>query len=100
VHVVLLKCVIHPIDTAAHPTVAPGFRWVVMLGDVDPADTAWCANAGWCPTVGEAQAEGDQNAATAARAMQLLGIDVRYAGIHRLASDPIPPGADRLNVIG
>jgi hypothetical protein len=96
---VVLKCVIHPIDTAAHPTVPPGFRWAVMVGDADPADTARCANAGWCPGASEAQAEGDQNAATAARAMQLLGIDVRYAGIHRLASDPIPPGAGQLNVI-
>lgn len=96
----ILKTVVHPIDTAAHPTVPPGFRWAVMVGDVDPADTARCANAGWCPTVGEAQAEGDQNAATAARVMQLLGGDVHYAGVVRLASDPIPAGADRLNIVG
>jgi hypothetical protein len=97
--VVLLKCVIHPINTEAHPTVPPGFRWAVMVGDADPGDTGRCANAGWCPTSGEAQAEGDQNAATAARAMQLLGVDVRYAGVVRLASDPIPPDADQLNLI-
>lgn len=70
-----------------------------MVGDADPADTARCANAGWCPTAGDAQAEGDQNAATAARAMQLLGVDVRYAGVTRLASDPIRPGADQLNIV-
>jgi hypothetical protein len=96
----MLKCVIHPVDTTVHPTVPPGFRWAVMVGDVDPADTANCANAGWCPTAREAEAEGDQNAATAVRAMQLLGINLRYAGVVRLASDPIPAGADRLNVVG
>jgi hypothetical protein len=98
--VVLLKCVLHPINVQAHPTVPPGFRWAVMVGDADPADTARCANAGWCPTAVEAEAEGDQNAATATRALQLLGIDARYAGVTRLASDPIPAGADRLNLIG
>ena len=96
---VVLKCVVHPIDTAAHHSVPPGFRWAVMVGDVDPADTARCANAGWCPTVGEAQAEGDQNAATAVRAAQLLGLDVHYLGVTRLTGDPIPPGADRLNIV-
>jgi hypothetical protein len=32
--------------------------------------------------------------------MQLLGLDVGYAGVARLASDPIPAGGDRLNVVG
>lgn len=97
---VLLKCVLHPINVEAHPSVPPGFRWAVMVGDVDPADTARCANAGWCPTAAEAEAEGDQNAATATRTLQLLGIDAGYTGVTRLASDPIPAGADRLNIIG
>jgi len=96
---VLLTCIVHPINTEAHPTVPSGFRWAVMVGDVDPADMERCANAGWCPTAGEAQAEGDQNAATAARVMQLLGIHATYGGVTRLASDPIPPNADKLNLI-
>lgn len=96
---VLLNVFVHPIDTAAHPSVPPGFRWAVMVGDVEPADMDRSANAGWCPTAQEAAAEGDQNAATAARVLQLLGLDVRYPGVRHLDHDPVPAGHDRINTL-
>lgn len=96
---VLLRVLIHPIDTAAHPSVPPGYRWALMVGDVPPADLTRCANAAWCPTRAEAIQEGDRNGASAARVLQILGHDARYAGVIDLDSDPIPAGADRINTI-
>jgi hypothetical protein len=95
---VLLTTVVHPIDVETHPSVPPGYRWAVMLGP-DPTDMDRCANAGWCPTRGEAEREGDQNAATATRALQLVHALARYGGVHHLDHDPIPTGGDRLNFL-
>lgn len=83
---------VHPIDTAAHPTYPPGWRWAVMIGDGAFSDTSRCANAGWCPTQEEATAEGDQNAATAVAAIQILS--AHYRGVVPLDHDPIPAEAD------
>jgi hypothetical protein len=89
--------VVHPIDTAVHPTVPEGFRWAVMVGPCPPGDMSRCANAGWCPTPDEAIAEGDQNGATTTRALRLAGHNVRYGEavqVMQLDYDPIAPGND------
>jgi hypothetical protein len=96
--VILLRCYVHPIDTRTRSTVPPGFRWAVHVGGGPADDPDRCANAGWCPTAREAEAEGDQNAATATRVLHILGQPARYLGVAHLDSDPIPPGADQLNV--
>jgi hypothetical protein len=94
---VLLICLVHPVDPQAQPTVPPGFRWAVMLGP--GLDLDMCANAGWAPDARAAEAEGDQNAATATRVLQLIGFRARYGGVKHLDHDPIPPGADRINLV-
>lgn len=94
---ILLVTVVHPIDVEAHPTVPPGWRWAAMVGEGAFSDMDRCANAGWCPTEGEAVAEGDQNAATAVRALRLSGVPVEYRGVIHLDHDPIPPGGDRVS---
>jgi hypothetical protein len=96
---VLLTVVVHPIDTAAHPTNPPGYRWALMLGDGPPEQLDRCANAHWAPTRAEAETEGDRNGASAARVLQMLGQSARYGGVQHLDHDPIPAGADRLNII-
>lgn len=96
---VLLTVVVHPIDTSAHPSCSPGFRWAVMVGEGDFADLSRCANAGSAPTREEAQIRGDQCGATAARALILAETPARYGGIVDLDHDPIPAGNDWLNVI-
>lgn len=93
----LVTCIVHPIDAEAHSTIPAGWRWAVMIGEGAPSDVDRCANAGWAPTAAGATAQGDQNAATATRALQLAGMDGRYAGAIRLHHDPIPAGADRIN---
>jgi hypothetical protein len=93
--------VVHPIDRSAHPTVREGFRWAVMLGPCPPGDMQRCANAGWCPTEAEAAAEGDQNGATATRAIRVAGLNVRYGEavqVMHLDYDPIASGNDPLFV--
>lgn len=96
---VLLTVIIHPIDTAAHPTVPPGYRWALMLGGGNPADLDRCANAHWAPTREGAEMEGDRNGASATRALQMVGFPARYAGVQHLDHDPIPAGTDRLNTV-
>lgn len=93
--------VVHPVSTTAHPTVPPGFRWAVMLGPCPPQDMTRCVNAGWCPTRDEAAAEGDQNGATATRALRIAGLNARYGEgvqVMQLDYDPIQPGNDPLFV--
>jgi hypothetical protein len=95
---VFLTVIVHPIDTAAHPTVPPGYRWAVMVGHAAHDDMRACANAGWAPDRVAAIVEGDQNGATAARVVGLAGGEARYAGVVELPNDPIPAGCDRVNV--
>jgi len=88
--------VVHPIDTASHPTVPAGWRWAVMAGiNIPPADLDRCANAGWCPTKQEAEFEGDTAGVTAVKALRMFGIPAAYA-LLPLDYDPIPAGCDRL----
>lgn len=96
---VLLTVVVHPIDTAAHPTVPPGYRWALMVGDGPAEQVERCANGGWAPTLSEARAEGDQNGASATRVLQMVGQPARYGGVQELDHDPIPAGADRINAV-
>lgn len=96
---IVLKVFVHPINTEAHPTIPPGFRWAVMLGDGPPDDLAMCLNAHYAPTREVAELEGDRNLATAVRALQMLRHPARYGGVVHLDADPIPAGSDRLNTI-
>jgi hypothetical protein len=92
---ITVYAVVHPIDRQAHPTVPEGYRWAVMLGPCGPGDMSRCANAGWCPTRADAAGEGDQNAATATRALRVAGLNVRYgeaAQVLHLDHDPVAPG--------
>lgn len=97
--VVLLTVVVHPIDTDAHPTNPPGYRWALMVGDGPAGQLERCANAAWAPTRAEAETEGDRNGASATRVLQMLGTPARYGGVQHLDHDPIPAGEDRLNII-
>lgn len=96
---VLLTVLVHPIDTAAHPTSLPGFRWALMLGDGPPSDVDMCANAHWTKTRAEAETEGDRNGASVTRVLQMLGVLAQYRGVVFLDHDPIPAHESRLNFI-
>lgn len=90
---------VHPIDTAAHPTIPPGWRWAVVLGGQPPSNVDATANAGWCPSEAEACLEGEQVGVTAAKALRAFGIPVSYA-LRQLTYDPIPSGADKISIGG
>lgn len=85
--------VVHPIDREQHPTYPPGWRWAVMVGARPPADLDYCVNAGHATTEAEALLVGEQNGASATKALRLLGVPVRYS-VMNLAWDPIPASAD------
>lgn len=95
----LVVVVVHAIDTDAHPSQPPGWRWAVMVGGRPPADLDWCANAGWCPTEQEAWLEGETCGATACRALRMLGVPAAYDR-SRLDHDPIPAGCNRVHTLG
>jgi hypothetical protein len=88
---------VHPINTEAHPSTPPGFRWAVYVGDGSWADMGRCANAGWCPTQGEAAMEGEMVGVCAAKVARVFGVPVEYAVV-TLDHDPIPTGGDFINV--
>lgn len=92
-----ITVVVHPINTLAHPSIPPGYRWAVMVGEGALDDMDRCPNAGWCPTENEAWVEGEMVGVTAVKAMRYLGIPAEYAKL-ALAHDPIPPGGDRIHV--
>lgn len=85
--------VVHPVDTAVHPTYPEGWRWAVMVGGAGPTDLNYCAAAGHCPTETEAAFYGEQCGSTAVKALRMLGVPARY-GYLRLGYDPIPAEAD------
>jgi hypothetical protein len=97
--VVFLSVLVHPINTAAHPTIPPGYRWALMVGGGPPDDLSRCANAGWAPSKQAATAEGDQNGASATKALRIAGLDAAYRGVVELDTDPIPAGADLITTI-
>ena len=88
-----MAAVVHPIDTAVHPTYVPGWRWAVMVGGRPPADLDWCAGAGHAGTESEASVRAEEAASAAVKALRMLGVPVRYA-YQRLGYDPIPAEAD------
>jgi hypothetical protein len=90
--------VVHPIDTAAHPTVPPGWRWAVQVGGGRPDDVERCAQAGWTPTETQAWEAGEPCAVAAVQACRTFGIPAGYRRL-RLLRDPIPAGRDQVRVI-
>lgn len=89
---------VHPVDTAVHTTVPPGWRWAVHAGGGRPGDVSRCANAGWTPTRQAALSEGEQNAATAVKVARAFGVPAAYRLLD-LDYDPIPAGADGVTVL-
>lgn len=81
---------VHPIDTAKHPTIPPGFRWSVVLGDQGPLGPTM--NAGWCPTASEASVEGEMVGVAVAKGLHAFGIQTIYT-VQALDHDPIPAEA-------
>ena len=84
---------VHPIDVRAHPSVPPGWRWAVHLGEGHPSGLDLCMNAGWCPTPGEAAMEGEMVGVAVAKALRTFGVEASYT-VTTLEIDPIRSGAD------
>lgn len=97
--VLLIRLVLHEIDTVIHPTIPPGWRWAVMVGAVEHHDMSACANAGWCPSETEAALEGEMVAVTAVKVARMLGVPVSYEQV-RLDYDPIPVDGDLVTIGG
>lgn len=95
--VVIVTVFVHEVDTEAHVTVPPGWRWAVHVG-TNPHDLRSCVNAGWCPSAGAAGLEGEMVGVAVAKALRLAGVDVRYAAVSRLDVDPCPAGLDSVSV--
>jgi hypothetical protein len=93
-----ITVVVHPIDTAAHPSTPPGWRWAVQVGGSQPDDVEHCANAGWAPTLQEAQMQGEACGATACKAARMFGIPAEFV-LATLDHDPIPAGRDQINFL-
>lgn len=84
--------VVHPINTLAHPTVPPGWRWAVHIsGSAD--DVRSCVNAGWAPDRNEAARLGEAVAVCGVAVARLLGAEA-YIITDYLEGDPIPAGRD------
>jgi hypothetical protein len=88
---VLLTVVAHQVDTEAHHTIPPGWRWCVMLGGEPWEDESRMLNAGWCPNRNEALVEGEAVGVAVGKALHALGHPVDYQ-VRELDHDPIPMG--------
>lgn len=95
----LIGVVVHPINTLAHSSVPPGFRWGVYLED-RWADLGRCMNAGWEPTAGAAAMAGESAAVCAVRAAQACGRADARMETTMLDYDPVPAGRDLITVGG
>jgi hypothetical protein len=84
---------VHPVDTTAHPTYPPGYRWAVHVGGRPPADLDYCVQAGHAATESAASAIAEMVAAAVVKGLRLLGCPADY-GYLRLGSDPVPAEAD------
>jgi hypothetical protein len=93
---VLIGVVVHPINTLAHPSVPPGWRWAVHVGD-DWADLSTCLNAHWDRDEYSARLMGEAAAICAAKVARLLGSDVTTRS-QVLDGDPIKPGSDLIKI--
>jgi hypothetical protein len=84
---------LHQVNTEAHPSVPPGWRWAVHLGG-NPHDLDACMNAGWCPDRLEAALEGEMVGVTVAKAVSAVtGVRWQYR-VTELNLDPIAAGED------
>lgn len=82
---------VHPINTDAHPTVPPGFRWAVD----------WCGqtlNAGWEPSRQSATMAGEAAMVCAVKAARLCGCTVGF-DVVQLDTDPVPAGLDAVSIL-
>jgi len=95
----LITLVIHPIDTEKHPTVPPGWRWAVMVGDGPYDDMNRCAEARYNPTEAEADLEGEMVAVAVVKALRIAGLPAGCRTEH-LDHDPIPAGGDHISIGG
>lgn len=94
----LIGVVVHPVDTFAHPSVPPGWRYAVHLGS-QWSDLGTCLNAGWAPDKGTAAILGEGAAVVGVRVAQVCG-DQAHARTFELEYDPIPAGRDLITVGG
>lgn len=93
-----IRALAHPISPKAHPTVPPGFRWAVYIGE-NWADLNTCLNAGWEPTIEQAALAAEAGAVCAAKVALLHGTEVDGRSV-RLDHDPIEQGNDRIVILG
>jgi len=84
---------IHPINTTAHPSYRPGYRWAVHAGGKAPSDLRFCCNAGREDTLTEARIVGESHGVAACKATRILGVSARYF-VREIGWDPIPSAAD------
>jgi hypothetical protein len=80
---------VHPIDTARHPSIPPGWRWAVHVGGRPPADLRCCVNAGWEPDRSNALLAGEQVGVAVTKAFAMCGLHPAYT-VHELGHDPTP----------
>ena len=92
----IFYAVSHPIDTVAHSTIPVGFRWTVSASN-DPTDVSACLGAGWSPDADTAALIAAQAAHIAATAFGMGG-GVAHCAQLILSNDPVPAGADILNM--
>ena len=92
----LLGVVVHEVNTLAHPSIPPGWRWAVHTGD-NWSDVSTCLNAGWEPSQNQALLSGEAAAVVGAKIARILGetSEVRSWVIDR---DPIRAGGDLITV--
>lgn len=92
----LIGVVVHPINTLAHPTVPPGFRWAVHVGE-SWSDLSTCLQAGWEPDQAGAALAGENAAVVGVKVANLCG---QHAELKTtlLEFDPIGVGKDFVTV--
>jgi hypothetical protein len=113
---VLIGVCVHEVNTLAHPSVPPGFRWAVHVGD-SWSDLKTCLNAGWEPTHAVAAMAGEAAGVCAAKVAQLFFLRMSKADIDvdvvarivgdgvqmrtfHLDHDPVRAGGDFVTVGG
>lgn len=105
----LVTLFVHEVDTEAHPTVPPGWRWAVHLGG-NPHDLTRCVQAGWVPndgpdarlTYGQVGAEMDGSSAGMAAVnavWAVTGVKPTWRTTV-LDRDPIEAGNDPIRIRG
>jgi hypothetical protein len=85
----------HPINTDAHATVPPGWRWAVHVGD-NWADLGSCLNAGWEPSKSSALLAGEAAGVCAVKVARLFG--AARMDTFEIDHDPIDAGNDLIQI--